>query len=91
MQLVAGLLFILGIVVGLLLLGLALWRSGAAPAWAGILLAAGGFTHPFMPGHVASGVGLLVTAMGFAGVSVALLRMRNDEFDLPPVSPAVRA
>ncbi|WP_169984388.1 hypothetical protein [Microbispora sp. H10836] len=90
-QLAAGLLFILGIVAGPLLLGLALWRSGAAPAWTGILLAAGGFTHPFMPGHVASGVGLLVTAVGFAGASVALLRMRDDEFDLPPAGPAARA
>ncbi|MGI5158195.1 hypothetical protein [Microbispora sp. CA-102843] len=90
-QLVAGLLFIVGIVIGLLLLGLALWRSGAAPAWMGIVLAAGGFTHPFMPGHVASGIGLLVAAVGFAGASVALLRMRDDEFDLPPARPAARA
>lgn len=82
--LIAGLLFIIGIVFGLLLLGLALWRSGAAPAWMGIALALGGFTHPFMPGHVAGGIGLLVAAVGFAGASVALLRMRNDDFDLPP-------
>ncbi|WP_214107931.1 hypothetical protein [Acrocarpospora catenulata] len=81
---VAGLLFIVGIVFGLLLLGLALWRSGAAPAWAGIALAVGGFTHPFMPGHVASGIGLLVAAAGFGGATLALLRMRNDDFDLPP-------
>jgi hypothetical protein len=90
-QLVAGLLFIVGIVVGLLLLGLALWRSGAAPAWMGIVLAIGGFTHPFMPGHVASGIGLVAAAVGFAGASVALLRMRDDEFDLPPARTATRA
>ncbi|MFC0534244.1 hypothetical protein [Phytohabitans kaempferiae] len=83
-----GLLFIIGIVFGLLLLGLALWRSKAAPAWTGIALAVGGFTHPFMPGHVASGIGLLVAALGFAGASLALLRMRNDDFDLPPGRPA---
>jgi hypothetical protein len=76
-----GLLFILAITVGLLLLGLALWRSGAAPAWCGWLLAAGGLTHPFMPGHVASGLGLIVAAAGFAGASVALFRMTNQEFD----------
>ncbi|MDQ7911302.1 hypothetical protein RB614_43110 [Phytohabitans sp. ZYX-F-186] len=79
-----GLLFIVGIVFGSLLLGLALWRSKAAPAWMGIALAVGGFTHPFMPGHVASGIGLLVTAAGYAGATVALLRMRDDDFDLPP-------
>ncbi|WP_157570225.1 hypothetical protein [Microtetraspora malaysiensis] len=87
-QMVAGLLFIVGIVIGLLLLGLALWRSRVAPAWTGFALAVGGFTHPFLPGHVAQGVGLLVAAAGFAGASYALLRMRNDDFDLPPLRPA---
>ena len=71
--LVGSLLFILGVTVGLLLLGLAMWRSHAAPAWMGIALAVGGFTHPFMPGHVAAGIGLLVAAVGFAGASRALL------------------
>ena len=80
---VASLLFIVGIVFGLLLLGLALWRSRVAPAWMGVALVVGGFTHPFIPGHVAQGIGLVVAAAGFAGASVALLRMRNDEFDLP--------
>jgi hypothetical protein len=86
--LIAGLLFIVGIVVGLLLLGIALWRGRGAPAWAGIALAVGGFTHPFLPGHVAQGLGLFVAAAGFAGASMALLRMGNDEFDLAPLRPA---
>ncbi|MFG3685535.1 hypothetical protein [Micromonospora sp. NPDC047740] len=83
-----GLLFIIGVTIGLLLLGLALWRSKAAPAWMGWALAIGGFTHPFVsgivPGYVAQGLGLWVAAVGFAGASYALLRMRNDAFDLPP-------
>ena len=80
---VASLLFIVGIVFGLGLLGLALWRSRVAPAWMGIALGVGGFTHPFIPNHIGQGIGLLVAAVGFAGASVALLRMRNDTFDLP--------
>jgi hypothetical protein len=87
-SLLGSLLFILGITVGLLLLGLALWRSRVAPAWMGVALAAGGFTHPFMPGHVAAGIGLVVAAVGFGGASIALLRMRNEDFDLPPVARA---
>jgi hypothetical protein len=43
---------------GLLLLGIALWRSRVAPAWMGIALGLGGFTHPFLPGHVLAGLGL---------------------------------
>lgn len=84
-QLLASLLFLVGVVFGLLLLGPALWRSRVAPAWMGIALMVGGFTHPFIPGHVGQGVGLAVAAVGFAGASVALLRVHNDEFDLPPM------
>lgn len=79
----SGLLFIAGITFGLLLLGIALWRSRVAPAWMGLALAIGGFTHPFLPGHLAQGLGLLVAAVGFTGATYALLRMRNDDFDLP--------
>jgi hypothetical protein len=84
---IASLLFIVGIVFGLSLLGAALWRSRVAPAWMGIALIIGGATHPFIPNHVAQGIGLVVAAIGFAGASVALLRMRNDDFDVRPVRP----
>jgi hypothetical protein len=84
LMLVGSLLFILGIVVGLGLLGAALWRSRAAAPWFGVALLIGGVTHPFIPTSVGQGLGLLVAAVGFAGASVALVRMRNDDFDLPP-------
>jgi hypothetical protein len=82
---IASLLFIVGIVFGLGLLGGALRRSRSVPAWAAFAVMLGGATHPFIPTSVGQGVGLLVAAAGFAGVSIALLRMSNDEFDLPPV------
>ena len=84
---IASLLFIVGVVFGLGLLGAALWRSRVAPAWMGIALMVGGATHPFIPSHVGQGIGLLVAAVGISGVSIALLRMRNDEFDLPAARP----
>jgi hypothetical protein len=40
----------------------------------------GGATQPFIPTHVGQGIGLFVAAAGFIGVSVALLRMSNDDF-----------
>jgi hypothetical protein len=61
-------------------------RSHAVPAWAALAVMLGGATHPFIPTSVGQGLGLLVAAAGFAGVSAALLRMSNDEFDLPPVA-----
>ena len=78
--LVAGLMFIMGIVIGVGMLGVALWRSRLAPAWMGIALALAGATHPFLPNNLTQGIGLLVGAVGFAGASLALLRMTNDEF-----------
>lgn len=81
---VASLLFIVGVVFGLGLLGAALWRSRVAPAWMGIALLIGGATHPFIPNHVGQGAGLVLAAVGCVGATVALLRMRNDEFDLRP-------
>jgi hypothetical protein len=86
--LVASVLFIAGIVFGLGLLGAALWRSRVVPAWFGIALMVGGITHPFVPTSVGQGVGLVIAAAGFAGASLALLRTRNDDFDLPPRRPA---
>ena len=80
---IASLLFIVGIVFGLGLLGGALKRSRAVPAWVGLAVMIGGATHPFIPHHIGQGIGLFVAAAGFAGVSVALLRMSNDAFDLP--------
>jgi hypothetical protein len=77
-------LFLAAITIGLPLLGIAMWRTKAAPRWMAACLIAGTATHMFTPGHIAQGVGLLVGAVGFLGVSRALLRMRNDEFDLPP-------
>ncbi|GAB3785745.1 hypothetical protein [Nocardioides ungokensis] len=79
---VSSLLFIVGIVIGLLLLGIALARSGAVPPLYGIALAIGGFTHPFLGalGHTVQGIGLLVAGLGFAGASIALWRMPNDAF-----------
>lgn len=80
---VSSLLFLVGLVVGLAVLGTALLRSKVAPAWMGIALIVGGATHPFIPGRFGVAAGLLVAAVGFAGASLALLRTPDDEFDLP--------
>jgi hypothetical protein len=76
--------FLLGITIGLPILGIALWRSRVAPAWMAACLIAGTATHIFIPDHTMKGFGLLVGAVGFLGVTLALLRTSNDEFDLPP-------
>ncbi len=81
----SGLAFMAAILIGSVLIGVALWRSGAVPGWAAVLVALGGCTHPFLSfEHHVHGGGLVVLAIGCVAVSAALLRMSDDEFDLPP-------
>ena len=81
---IGSLAFIVAIVIGLSLLGAALWRSHQVSRLAAAAVIVGGATHPFLPGHAAQGIGLLLAAAGFAFVSVALLRLPTDSFDLAP-------
>jgi hypothetical protein len=84
--LAAGLFWVIALIVGQALLGLALWRSRVVSVIFPIALLLGGPTHPFVPGnHVAVGIGLLVAAVGYAGASIALSRTSDDDFDLPPL------
>ena len=82
---ISTLLFLVGQGVGLILLGIALWRARVVPAWLGIVLAVSGPAHLFMPGgNAGAAASWAMTAVGYAGASVALWRMRDADFDLPP-------
>jgi hypothetical protein len=82
-----GNLFVFGHLIGTIILGLALWRSHSVPSWAALLLAV---SQPIHLASVMLGnrpldlVGWGGTAVGFAAAGWALLRMNNDDFDLPP-------
>ncbi len=82
-----GTLFVFGHLIGTTILGLALWRSRAVPSWAALLLAA---SQPIHLASVMLGnrpldlIGWGGTALGFAAAGWALLRLNNDDFDLPP-------
>ena len=79
--------FVIGQGIGLILLGIAMCQARLAPRWMGILLAASGPAHVLLPGgNVGAGVGWLLTAVGCAGASIALIRTANDSFDLEPVT-----
>jgi len=78
---------VFGHLIGTIILGLALWRSGAVPSWAAILLAV---SQPIHLASVMLGnrpldlVGWGGTAVGFAAAGWALLQTSNEDFDLPP-------
>ena len=80
----ASLLFILGITIGIPLTGIALARSQVVSKGFGFALIFGGFTHPFMPTHTLAGIGLIIAAIGFAGASLGLLRLSNDDLATEP-------
>ncbi len=77
--------FLVAIVFGSIVIGLALWKSRAVPLWAALAVALGGATHIFLGfNHIVHGLGLVVLATGCVRVSLTLRRMSNDDFDLPP-------
>jgi hypothetical protein len=87
MVIAALLLFLVGMVIGGILLGIALWRSRWAPRWMALALIVSSPMHLVFnfEGNATSALSWVLAAVGFAGASVALLRMRNDDFDLPPL------
>jgi hypothetical protein len=80
--------FFLTITVGRVALGVLLWRVRLAPRWmaAAMLLATPvEFILVSTVGNIGPVLAYALTAIGFASASVVLLRMSNDEFDLPPL------
>jgi hypothetical protein len=70
--------FVLGHILSLVLLGVALWRGHAIPAWAAVMLACSQLLHlvfaVFAPNHVLDGCSWGLTAVAFAAAAAAILR-----------------
>jgi Domain of unknown function (DUF4386) len=88
---IAGFGWVIGHIVGMILLGLAVWKARIVPAWVGAGLAVSQPIHlvsaiilPSRLLDVTLGWGL--TTVCCAMVGLAVLRMRDDEFDLPPLA-----
>ena len=82
---VYGIMFGIGSVFGPTLLGIALWRSRAIPAWAAICLIVSRLSAPlflFVPYHVASAiilVGVVLLFIGSIPAALAVLRVPHNE------------
>ncbi len=74
-------LFVAGHILGLILLGVALWRGRVVPAWAGLAIAVSQVLHfvfaVIAPVHVLDGLAWGLTAVGFAAAALALVRQRQ--------------
>jgi hypothetical protein len=84
----AGVVFVLGHVVGTVLLGIAFWRTGAVPRWAALATSAAQPLHflaaVVLANHTLDLVGWGLNALGFAAASLAILRLRDDRWDVAP-------
>jgi hypothetical protein len=80
---------ILTITIGRVLLGIVLWQAQIAPRWMAIAMLLASpveFALVGPVGNVGPTIAYALTAVGFASASVALLRMNNDDFDLPSLA-----
>ncbi|TYK42775.1 hypothetical protein [Actinomadura decatromicini] len=75
---VGSVLFVAGHILGVVLLGVALWRGRVVPAWAGIALIASQPLHAVfavaLPNATLDGLAWGLTAVGFAAAAPAVVR-----------------
>jgi hypothetical protein len=84
---IAGAFFVLGHVLGTILLGIALWRARTTQRWAALAVIVSQPIHlvaaVIIPNHTLDLIGWGLQAAGFAAVGWAIVKLRNDEWDLP--------
>ncbi|TDU83184.1 hypothetical protein EV138_5646 [Kribbella voronezhensis] len=80
---VAGVFFVLGHVVGTILLGIALWRTRVVARWAAVAVIASQPIHFFaaviVPNHTIDLIGWGLQAVGFAAVGWAILQRPDTD------------
>jgi uncharacterized protein DUF4386 len=83
-------LFLLGVVVGLVLLGVAAWRRRMVPAWSAVLIAVAGVVAFFGESKGVEIVDFVILIAGLVPLGLVALRMSDEEWDSPrePVPPA---
>lgn len=86
---IAAIVFVIGHVIGTVLLGIAMWISRAVPRWAAVLTIVSQPLH-FVAAVIVGSPTLDLAAwgmqaIGFAVAAVAIVRLPDDEWDLPPV------
>lgn len=80
--------FALTITLGRFAMGVMLWRTRIAPRWMAVAMLLAGPVEwglGAVIGNLGPASAYLLTAIGFASATWALLHMSNSEFDLPPV------
>ncbi|MFE3458700.1 hypothetical protein ACFXKD_14260 [Nocardiopsis aegyptia] len=86
----AAAVFVVGHVLGLIVLGAALWRARAVPAWAAVAIIASQPLHVVfavvVPHPLFDALAWGLAVIGMAAAAVGVLRTSNDDWDLAPAS-----
>ncbi|MHB1535859.1 MAG: hypothetical protein ACYC1D_14880 [Acidimicrobiales bacterium] len=86
--------FIVGHVLGTLLLGVALWRTRVVPRWAAAAVVVGIVGHLLSTPAASRGLdiaGFVLLVAGCAAAGAAILRTSNDDWDVAPEGPPTAA
>jgi hypothetical protein len=77
--------FLIGHLLGMLLLGIGLWRSRAVPVWAAALVGVGPIVHLFVhdAARVVDAGAYALVLIGMIGCAASLLRVDDGQWDLP--------
>jgi hypothetical protein len=82
---IAGFVFVAGHVIGTILLGIAMWRSGVGPRWAAVATAISQPLHAIaaivLASHTLDLAAWGLQAAGFAAVGWVILRMRDEDWE----------
>lgn len=83
---VAAVIFVVGHIVGTILIGAALWRARMVPVWAAVALIVSQPLHLVfavaVPNHLLDGLSWGLTALGFGVAALRVLRTPNDAWDI---------
>jgi hypothetical protein len=77
-----------GLVVGLVLLGIAAWRRGVVPRWAAAIIVVAGPLNFFSEGKALEIVAFAFLLAGLGSLGWAALQMSDEEWDAPRAAPA---
>ena len=75
--------FSIGAVLGLVLLGIAAWRTRIVPIWAAVVIIIAGPVNFIGQSHVASIIANVVLLVALGSLGLTALRMSDEEWDSP--------
>jgi glucan phosphoethanolaminetransferase (alkaline phosphatase superfamily) len=84
-------LFAIGAVLGVILLGIASWRTRVVPIWAAVVIIIAGPVNFIGQSHVANIISNVVLLVALGSLGVAALRMSDEEWESPREPAAVPA